>query len=109
MKKHTLGALLLGLAAVGVLGTTTAFADDTPADTTPAATNKTVADLETNNQNSATTNGSITFGAGTLSLYNVPDTTTFNGVLGVGNVYLNGADATASLTATVADFLGGSK
>lgn len=91
---------------MGVLGTTTAFADDTPAGTTPADANKTVADLETNNQNSATTNGSITFGAGTLSLYNVPDTATFDGKLGVGNVYLDGVDATASLTATVADFLG---
>lgn len=101
MKKHTLGALLLGLATVGVLGTTTAFADDA------TTGNSTTAD----SKQSATTTGNISFSGGTLSLYNVTD----SAVLGkeglkVSDVYTNGIQqASAPLTASVDDFLGDGK
>lgn len=99
MKKHILGSFLLGFAAVGVLGTTTAFA----AGTTGTGTTD-------NSQLSATTKGSINFTPGTISLYGVQDSVAFKSS-NVGDVYANGLDATAdpNLTATVADFLGAEK
>lgn len=103
MKKHLLGAFLLGLTVAGTLGTATAFADDTTptatSDNTPAA----AAD-----STKATTNGDINFGAGALSLKNVTASASLldQKGLSVSDVYLNGVSATASLTATVEDFLG---
>lgn len=102
MKKHLLGAFLLGLTVAGTLGTATAFADDTPtatSDNTPAA----AAD-----STKATTNGDINFGAGTLSLKNVTASASLldQKGLSVSDVYLNGVNADAPLTATVEDFLG---
>lgn len=103
MKKHLLGAFLLGLTVAGTLGTATAFADDTTptatSDNTPAA----AAD-----STKATTNGDISFGAGTLSLKNVTTSASLTdaNALKVSDVYLNGVNATAPLTATVEDFLG---
>lgn len=102
MKKHTLGALLLGLATVGVLGTTTAFADGT----TPTTGNSTTAD----NKQSATTTGNISFSGGTLSLYNVTDSAVLSKEgLKVSDVYTKGVQASAPLTASVDDFLGDGK
>ena len=103
MKKHLLGAFLLGLTVAGTLGTATAFADDT----TPTATSDNPPAAAADSTK-ATTNGDISFGAGTLSLKNVTTSASLTdaNALKVSDVYLNGVNATAPLTATVEDFLG---
>ncbi|GAW99093.1 hypothetical protein [Secundilactobacillus mixtipabuli] len=103
MKKHLLGAFLLGLTVAGTLGTATAFADDTTPAATPDNTPAAAAD-----STKATTNGDISFGAGTLSLKNVTASASLldQKGLSVSDVYLNGVNASAPLTATVEDFLG---
>ena len=101
MKKLWLSTLLLSVAAGMLLATNASVAADT--------TNPATVDTADNNQVDATTDASVSFKGGTLSLSNVPDVVAFSTAdqpFNVQDIWTNGAKADQDMSATVENFLG---